>query len=112
MRASEGALVGVALCAAAAIVIGLARRGDEAHVKEHGTTREVPAHRTESPAESMRSAEDHGMAREATRAHEEAASLVVAMLGGVEDVGAVLEQEARNRRDKALRIRAIHQKNG
>ena len=45
-------------------------------------------------------------------AHEEAAPFVVAMLGGVEDVGAVLEQEARNRRDEALRVRAIHQKNG
>ena len=45
-------------------------------------------------------------------AHEEAASFIVAMLGGVEDVGSVLEQEARNRRDEALRVRAIHQKNG
>ena len=45
-------------------------------------------------------------------AHEEAAAFVVAMLGGVEDVGAVLEQEARNRRDEALRVRAVHQKNG
>ena len=44
-------------------------------------------------------------------AHEEAAPFVVAMLGRVEDVGAVLEQEPRNRRDEAFRIRAIDQKN-
>jgi hypothetical protein len=45
-------------------------------------------------------------------AHEEAASFIVAMLGGIEDVGAVLEEEARNRRDEPLCIGAVHQKNG
>ena len=45
-------------------------------------------------------------------AHEEAAAFVVAVLGGVEDVGAVLEQEARDRRDESLRVGAIDQKNG
>jgi len=44
-------------------------------------------------------------------AHEEAPAFVVAMLGGVEDVGAVLEQEARNRRDEPLRVGAVNQKN-
>jgi hypothetical protein len=44
--------------------------------------------------------------------HEETALLVVAVLGGIEDVRAVLEEEARDRRDQAFRVWAIHKENG